>query len=216
MLQVWMRGLGTLLRIVLLVAGAVACTAGCGVGEDPSPATRPKIVGATSIRLVKHLPPCSGTRVNAVYYVEETEEFHFCDGDIYRQIDVQGLDGADGVTWLVEVTPDPPRCPYGGALVTAGPDADADGEMDAVTTQQFVCNGAPGPQGEAGPQGAQGPAGDSCSVMDDGDGTKTIACDDGTSVTVSDGADGQDGADGADGSSCSVTDDGDGTKTIAC
>src|SRR5678816_4251828 len=46
-----------------------------------------------------------------------------------------------------------------------------------------------------------------------GDGTVTISCEDGTSVTV---ADGQDGQDGTDGTSCTVADNGDGTKTISC
>jgi hypothetical protein len=77
-----------------------------------------------------------------------------------------------------------------------------------------------------------------CGIEDNGDGTKTITCNDGTSATVSDGqagtsctvaVDGEgtktitcsDGtsvtvADGADGSSCTATDNGDGTKTIAC
>lgn len=51
-----------------------------------------------------------------------------------------------------------------------------------------------------------GSSGESCTVVDNGDGTKTITCGD-DQVTVSDGVDGQ---------SCTVTDNGDGTKTIAC
>ena len=47
-------------------------------------------------------------------------------------------------------------------------------------------------------------------MVDNGDGTKTISCSDGTSVTVSDGAS------GTSGSSCTVADNGDGTKTISC
>ena len=47
-------------------------------------------------------------------------------------------------------------------------------------------------------------------MQDNGNGTKTILCDDGTSVVVNDGAA------GAAGSGCTVTDNGDGTKTIAC
>ena len=86
--------------------------------------------------------------------------------------------------------------------------------------------------------GCQGDNGTSCSVADNGDGTATISCDDGTSTTVSDGVDGSsctatdngdgsstitcdDGttvtvADGVDGDSCTVADNGDGTKTISC
>jgi|GEM_PF-867020 len=82
-----------------------------------------------------------------------------------------------------------------------------------------------------------------CGITDNGNGTHTITCNDGTSATLSDGKDGKDGtsctvgsdggtttisctdgtsvavkdgADGTDGSSCSVTDNGDGTKTVAC
>lgn len=52
-----------------------------------------------------------------------------------------------------------------------------------------------------------------CTVVDNENDTATITCDDGTSVTLSDG---EDGTDGEDGSSCSVDDNGDGTKTISC
>ncbi len=70
--------------------------------------------------------------------------------------------------------------------------------------------------------------GDSCSVVDNGDGTATISCDDGTTVTVNDGMDGIDGTNGTNGTdgaaglpgmagtSCTVMDNGDGTRTISC
>ncbi|HUU00529.1 MAG TPA: hypothetical protein VM425_03715 [Myxococcota bacterium] len=58
-----------------------------------------------------------------------------------------------------------------------------------------------------------GGSGGSCTVADNGDGTATISCPDGTSTTVSSGQDGQDGQNGV---SCSVADNGDGTKTISC
>ena len=56
----------------------------------------------------------------------------------------------------------------------------------------------PGPKGEAGT---------SCTVQDNGDGTKTITCEDGTEAVVSDGE---------AGSYCTVKDNGDGSKTILC
>jgi OmcA/MtrC family decaheme c-type cytochrome len=61
--------------------------------------------------------------------------------------------------------------------------------------------------GDNGADGADGADGTSCTVTDNGDGTKTIECEDGTSVTVEDGTDGD---------SCTVVDNGDGTKTISC
>ncbi len=61
-----------------------------------------------------------------------------------------------------------------------------------------------GPAGDDGAAGDDGNNGTSCTVEDNGDGTKTISCTDGTSVTV------------ANGVSCTVADNGDGTKTISC
>ncbi len=52
--------------------------------------------------------------------------------------------------------------------------------------------------------------GGNCSVTDNGDGTSTILCEDGTSATI------HNGQDGTDGNTCTVTSNGDGTKTISC
>ncbi|MBU1239328.1 hypothetical protein KKF84_06665 [Myxococcota bacterium] len=51
---------------------------------------------------------------------------------------------------------------------------------------------------------------ESCTVVDNGDGTHTLRCDDGTEVTL------QNGEDGEDGSNCSIADNGDGTYTMTC
>ncbi len=67
--------------------------------------------------------------------------------------------------------------------------------------------GSAGEQGEQGEPGEQGDKGVSCEVVDNGDGTKTITCEDGTTATVSDGTPGD---------SCTIVDNGDGTKTITC
>ncbi len=70
--------------------------------------------------------------------------------------------------------------------------------------------GAGGCTGEQGPPGANGAGGGAaqyCSVANNGDGTKTISCPDGTTATVRDGQAGK---------SCTLTDNGDGTKTISC
>jgi mono/diheme cytochrome c family protein len=70
-------------------------------------------------------------------------------------------------------------------------------------------------EGPAGPAGPEGPTGASCTVADNGDGTKTITCEDGT-VVVTDGSPGDPGDPGDPGTSCTVVDNGDGTKTITC
>jgi len=64
--------------------------------------------------------------------------------------------------------------------------------------------------GKDGAAGAAGAAGKSCTVKDNGDGTKTINCEDGTSVKVADGKA------GTSGQSCTIKDNGDGTKAINC
>lgn len=98
-------------------------------------------------------------------------------------------------------------------------------------------DGGPGARGERGDAGPAGEAGSACSVEDNGDGTATITCDDGTTATIGNGTDGMDGTDGidgmdgrdgvdgmdgadgdagADGTSCTVVEEGNGTKTISC
>ncbi len=73
--------------------------------------------------------------------------------------------------------------------------------------------------------GCKGADGSGCSVSDNGDGTGTITCTDGSSYTVENGTSGSDGAtgatgadgsDGSDGTACTVKDNTDGTKTIEC
>ncbi|HEX7840120.1 MAG TPA: OmcA/MtrC family decaheme c-type cytochrome [Kofleriaceae bacterium] len=78
------------------------------------------------------------------------------------------------------------------------------------------CTGDPGPVGPPGKDGSNGASGSngtngtngtSCSITHNPDGTSTIHCTDGTSVTV---------ASGKDGVSCTVTSNGNGTRTITC
>lgn len=68
-------------------------------------------------------------------------------------------------------------------------------------------SGPAGPPGAPGDTGSNGSNGSSCSLTDNHDGTSTIRCPDGTSVTV---------ATGASGTTCTVADNGDGTRTIHC
>jgi hypothetical protein len=113
------------------------------------------------------------------------------------------------------------NCADGGIKIETGLDFNFNGtlEEEEVNSTKYVCdgekgepgsNGTDGVEGTSGSDGKDGENGDSCTVTDNGDGTKTITCEDGTSVIVSDGTDGEDG------DSCTVTDNGDGTKTITC
>ncbi len=78
------------------------------------------------------------------------------------------------------------------------------------------CSGGNGAQGTAGKDGT------SCSVTDNHDGTATVHCADGTSVTISNGTNGVDGSsgmngmNGADGTSCTLVSNSNGTRTLTC
>src|ERR1017187_4214462 len=76
-------------------------------------------------------------------------------------------------------------------------DKDGNGVCNAAD-----CQGSPGATGVQGPQGTSGQNGTSCSVVDNGNGTKTIVCQDGTQATVGDGANGTNGTNGANGTAC--------------
>jgi OmcA/MtrC family decaheme c-type cytochrome len=82
-----------------------------------------------------------------------------------------------------------------------------------------ACSGS---RGATGTNGSNGNNGTSCSVTDNHDGTATIHCTDGTSATVSNGANGTNGsngtngANGMDGTPCTLVDNGNGTRTITC
>ncbi|MBK8258170.1 MAG: hypothetical protein IPK82_36575 [Polyangiaceae bacterium] len=67
-----------------------------------------------------------------------------------------------------------------------------------------------GCSGADGKNGIDGKDGESCSVVDNGDGTKTVTCPGSDPVTIANGKD------GTEGTSCTVTDNNDGTKTINC
>ncbi len=66
------------------------------------------------------------------------------------------------------------------------------------------CEGGAGPEGVPGKDGSNG---QSCTLVDNGNGTSTITCPGGTSVTV---------PTGAKGTSCTVVANPDGTRTITC
>lgn len=68
-------------------------------------------------------------------------------------------------------------------------------------------------------QGPAGEKGSSCSTKDNGDGTITISCTDGTRVTVANGRDGTNGTNGdggAAGTSCTLETSNDGGRVLAC
>lgn len=97
-------------------------------------------------------------------------------------------------------------CPAGGQALAQGVDLNTNGALDDNEVQSIVvvCNGQSGsmgmtgatgptgPEGPAGHDGVTGPTGPantndhSCTITANGNGTKTIVCDDGTAVTVTD------------------------------
>ena len=117
---------------------------------------------------------------------------------------VNGAPGQDSPNTLLANHPVEANehCPAGGVLVQSGLDINGNQLLDTaeVRHSSYVCNGT------------TAAAGMSCTVTDNGDGTKTITCPDGTSVNLNDGQQGVAGTS----ASCSVTDNGNGTATISC
>jgi hypothetical protein len=76
-----------------------------------------------------------------------------------------GTQGANGLNALTKTTVEPvgANCATGGVKLEFGPDANANGILDAgeivPALTKYVCNGAIGPQGPIGLPGIQGPAG---------------------------------------------------------
>ncbi len=192
----------------------LALTAGCDHQSSVDAAEAPvNIAGVVVLQETSELPNCNPAHRGTVYYVQAGEDFYYCDGADYQPLDLRGLDGADGVAWVVEVTADPEECADGGALITAGPDLDGDGTMDAVASEQFVCDGGPGPVGPAGADGIDWqvttePADAATCVAGgvvvhvgpdlDGDGVLS-ATEIVSSQSLCNGSDGEDGEDGVNG-----------------
>ena len=124
-----------------------------------------------------------------------------------------GTAGSGRAPSIIQTEPaEPSACPAGGIVIRVGTDSDGNGVLSSeeVQSTDLLCNGT---DGDSGGEGDPGAVGTSCSVVENGDGTATIACDDGTSAVVGTGLEGDPGEDG---SSCSVVDNGDGTATIEC
>jgi hypothetical protein len=64
--------------------------------------------------------------------------------------------------------------------------------------------------------GPVGEKGSSCSTKDNGNGTVTVSCTDGTSVTLANGTNGTNGSNGDAGTACSITTKSDGGRIVSC
>lgn len=130
------------------------------------------------------------------------------DADEIDQVKIL-CNGDSGYNSLINILDEPQgeNCAGGGKRIASGLDENRNDILDEseIIENQYVCNGVDGAQGEDGKDGAN-----VCTATDNGDGTKTLNCNDGSSFTVSDGLDGEDGT------SCSVADNRNGTATISC
>ncbi len=146
-------GNGLLGSLLVMTAGLVGCTTNDGGGSTASTAS---VQGAIVVDRWPTLPLCTLLNRGAVYYVKAENELVYCDGSRYQSV-AAGIDGKDGVTWLVTTSPATPlECPAGGVVIKVGPDADRDGSLDRVAAESAVCNGANGKDGAPGNDGASG------------------------------------------------------------
>jgi len=112
--------------------------------------------------------------------------------------------GSNGYNSLIRIADELAgvNCQAGGKAITTGMDQNRDSVLDdnEISLTQYICNGITGSDGEQGDRGVA----DGCDVADNGNGTKTLSCDNGNSVLIADGA------------GCTVTSNNDGTKTVNC
>ena len=130
---------------------------------------------------------------------EVTETQYICDGadgeagegGVAGASGDDGEPGEDGTSALISTSTEEPgaNCEEGGLKIEAGLDLDANGLLSSeeATATQFICNGAGGQDGQ---NGVDGESPEPCSAESNNDGTITITCPDGSSVTVTDGTDG--------------------------
>lgn len=146
------------------------------------------------------IPKCNGLAAlldSVVYYDLSTSKFYICNRGTLVTLNAVGQPGTDGTSWLAVSRPAASgACSNGGITLQLGPDNNGDGTLGAseIASSANVCNGrdgVDGTDGMDGEDGQDGTDGSSCTVIENDDGTKTIACADGTRVTVSDGADGR-------------------------
>lgn len=167
---------------------AAFATFGCDMMDVPhgSDQNDPTVM---SYDYLSQLPACTYDRNNQVFYVRSLDQFFFCDGRKLQQIALSIIVDKDGKTLVSTADAPPDQCPTGGVLIQVGFDTNRNGKLDSaeIKSTAKVCNGAEGPQGPEGPPGPRGPAGPdggSCDLVNNGDGTGTITCSDGRSLTV--------------------------------
>lgn len=126
---------------------------------------------------------CSGSGTYVTYYYDDDGVQGFSNGDSVIDEDylcdgVDGEDGVDGVSCTV-------TSPQSGVYVMVCGDGSSvtwtDGETGPMGPQGPA--GQDGSNGNDGTNGTNGQDGSSCTVVDNGDGTATMSCTDGTSVT---------------------------------
>ncbi len=86
------------------------------------------------------------------------------------------------------------QCPNGGVVLNLGVDTNGNGVLDddEVTGNEVVCNGRDGRDGRDGQRGEDG---EGCTLTNNGDGTATLTCPDGSGVRLQDAGEASDGGD---------------------
>jgi hypothetical protein len=185
----WIRG-----------AWAALAAFGCDSGEVSEQGvvqTQDGDIEVVTYELKSQIPVCNRDRVNLVYFVKSENQFFFCDGKKLQPIDLTCQPDKDAKTLVTTADAPLDQCPTGGVLIRIGLDANRNGMLDTseIKSTARVCNGATGPEGPRGPEGQQGPRGPegppgpgadggSCNIVNNGDGTGTITCSDGRTLTV--------------------------------
>ncbi len=181
--------------------------------------------GAKFVLKSSDLPSCDSSRIGQLFYVVETKEFIGCYASGYESITISGQQGETGQTGPdgVQGLQGPQGSP--GAKGADGNDGTSCNGYAIAEGVEIVCDsitidtimhGSVGTQENPGTAGQRGLNGNSCTISDTFPSGYTLACEDGTSVMITNGEDGDKGAPGTPGSSCISINNNNGTYTISC
>lgn len=128
-------------RRLLWVSSFLALAAACGgrstgLAEDDSPVDTS---GVNRIALRSSLPSCGKKTAGTAYYVVRDEQLVYCDGVSHQDVSMD----SDSSWVFAAVTVS--SCTYGGSRLSAGPDENGNGKLDAqeVVASATACNRAP-------------------------------------------------------------------------
>ncbi len=127
-----------------LVASGCSLDSSVATSDPHGPGADAHYVGVTTVAATSDLPKCKNSNEGIVYYVESTDQFHYCHAETMVPIDPCCSDGLNSLIRQTAIPPGSVECPAGGVLLESGLDANGNGVLDDVEVERstVICNGA--------------------------------------------------------------------------